>query len=177
MTPMAAGFPWERIAMDIVGPQPNTLRNNRYLLVVIDYYTRWPETFALENQDAHSVAIRLISDIISRYGAPYIIHSDQGTNFESKLIAELCKLYEIKKTRHYDVPPTIGQTGGTSESDANRHDRTDRTRRARELGHSVGTGANGDSIGSAVPYGLLSALSTVWPRDATTRRLVLRSPT
>ena len=66
MTPMAAGFPWERIAIDIVGPLPKTQRNNRYLLVVIDYYTRWPEAFALENQDARSVAIRLISDIISR---------------------------------------------------------------------------------------------------------------
>ena len=40
-----------------------------------------------------------MSEIISRYGAPYIIHTNQGTNFDSKLIAELCKLYEIKKTR------------------------------------------------------------------------------
>ena len=96
---MAAGFPFERIAMDIVGPLPKTQRNNRYMLVVIDYYTRWPEAFALEHQDAHSVLLRLISKIISRFGAPYVIHNDQGTNFESKLIAELCKLYDIKKTR------------------------------------------------------------------------------
>ena len=60
MTPMSAGFPWERIAMDIVGPLPKTQRNNRYLLVLIDYYSRWPEAFAIENQDAHSVAIRLV---------------------------------------------------------------------------------------------------------------------
>ena len=53
MTPMAAGFQWERIAMDIVGPLPKTQRNNRYLFVVIDYYSRWPEAFTLENQDAH----------------------------------------------------------------------------------------------------------------------------
>ena len=99
LVPMAAGFPFERIAMDIVGPLPKTLRNNRYLLVIIDYYTRWPEAFALEHQDAHSVAIKLISDVIARYGAPYIIHTDQGTNFESKLVSELCKLYDIKKTR------------------------------------------------------------------------------
>ena len=69
------------------------------MLVVIDYYTRWPESFALEHQDAHSVALRLLSEMISPYGAPYVIHTDQGTNFESKLIAELCKLYDIKKTR------------------------------------------------------------------------------
>lgn len=89
----------QRIAMDIVGPLPRTIRNNRYLLVVIEYYTRWPEAFAIEHQDAHSVALRLISDIISRYGAPYIIHTDEITNFESKLIGELCELYDINITR------------------------------------------------------------------------------
>ena len=86
---MAAWY--QRIAMDIVGPLPRTIRNNRYLLVVIEYYTRWPEAFAIEHQDAHSVALRLISDIISRYGAPYIIHTDEITNFESKLIGELLR--------------------------------------------------------------------------------------
>ena len=69
LTSIAAGFPFERIAMDIVGPLPKSQRNNRYMLVVIDYYTRWHEPFALEHQDAHSVALRLISEIISRYGA------------------------------------------------------------------------------------------------------------
>ena len=115
LSQMAAGFPFERIAMDIVGPLPKTSRNNRYLLVVIDYYTRWPEAFALEHQDAHSVALRLISEIIARYGAPYVIHTDQGTNFESKLIAELCKLYDIKKTQNDTVPPSIRRVGRTIE--------------------------------------------------------------
>ena len=68
------------------------------MLVVIDYYTRWPEAFALEHHDAYSVALQLISEIISCFSARYVIHTDQGTNFESKLIAELCKLYVIKKT-------------------------------------------------------------------------------
>ena len=99
LTSRAAGFPFERIAMDIVGPIPKTTRNNRYMLVVIDYYTRLPEAFALEHQDAHLIELRLISEITSRYGAPYVIHTDQSTNFESQLIAELCKLYDIKKTR------------------------------------------------------------------------------
>ena len=43
LTSMAEGFPFERIEMDIVGPLPKTTRNNCYMLVVIDYYTRWPE--------------------------------------------------------------------------------------------------------------------------------------
>ena len=79
---MAAGFPFKRIAMDIVGPLPKTTRNNRYMLVVIDYYTRWPEAFALGPHDTHLVPLRLITKIISRYGAPYAIHTDQKPNLE-----------------------------------------------------------------------------------------------
>ena len=54
---MATGFPFERIAMNIVKPLPTTQRNNRYMLVVIDYYTRCHEAFELDHQDAHSVAL------------------------------------------------------------------------------------------------------------------------
>ena len=102
---MAANFPFERIAMGIVKILPNTTRNNRYMLVVIDYYICWPKAFALDPKDAHSVALWLISKIISRYGAPYVIHTDQGTNLESKLIAKLCKLFDITKTRTTQYHP------------------------------------------------------------------------
>ena len=54
---MAANFPFERIAMGIVKILPNTTRNNRYMLVVIDYYICWPKAFALDPKDAHSVAL------------------------------------------------------------------------------------------------------------------------
>ena len=83
---MGAGFPFERIAMDIVGPLPKTERGNRYLLVFVDYYTRWPEAYAIVHRDAHSIASKLVTENFARYGAPYSIHSDQGANFESNLI-------------------------------------------------------------------------------------------
>ncbi|MDM1514777.1 hypothetical protein HX055_18885, partial [Myroides odoratimimus] len=40
------GMPWERIALDIAGPFPITDSGNRYVLVVMDYFTKWPEVFA-----------------------------------------------------------------------------------------------------------------------------------
>ena len=96
---MWAGFPFERIAMDIVGPLPKAERGNRYLLVVVDYYTRWPEAYAIVHLDAHSIASKLVTEYVARYGAPYSIHSFQGANFESNLMREICLLYDIKKTR------------------------------------------------------------------------------
>ena len=57
------------------------------------------------HQDFYLISLRLISKIISRYGARYIIHIDQVTNFKSKLVTELCKLYDIKKTRTTSYHP------------------------------------------------------------------------
>ena len=79
---MRAEFHFKRIAINIVGPLPKTERGNRYLLVVVDYYTRRPEAYAIVHQDAHLIASKLVTDYFAQYGAPYSIHLDQGANFE-----------------------------------------------------------------------------------------------
>ena len=92
-------YPWERIAMDIVGPLPKTDRNNRYILVISDYFTKWPEGFALPDHRAETIAEKLVDDVICRHGVLRTIHTDQGKDFDSKLIKALCELLEIEKTR------------------------------------------------------------------------------
>ena len=57
LTSMAAESLFERIAINIVRPLPKTQQNNRYMLVVIDYLTRWSKAFVLEHLDVHSVAL------------------------------------------------------------------------------------------------------------------------
>ena len=99
LQPVETGFPFERVAMDIMGPLPKTGRGNKYILVVSDYFTKWPEAFPLPDQSATTVARVLINEIFSRFGMPYILHSDQGTNFDSTVIKEICIILEIKKTR------------------------------------------------------------------------------
>ena len=91
--------PLERIAMDIVGPLPVTERGNRYILVVGDYFTRWKEAYPMKDMEAQTVACILVNEFICRLGVPDTIHTDQGRNFESKLIKELCQMLGIKKTR------------------------------------------------------------------------------
>ena len=159
--------------MDIVKPLLKTTRNNLYMLLVIDYYTRYPEAFALEHQNAHSVALRLISEIISRYGAPYVSHTDQGTNFESKLIAELCKLNDIKKTRTTPYHPqsdelekrlnrTLVDTIALIAKDAQNN---------WDLRIGLALMAIRSAAQSSRGY---PPLSTVRTRNATTSRLVIR---
>ena len=99
------GAPLERIAMDILGPLPLTTSGNRYVLVVTDYFTKWTEGYAIPDQTAPTVAEKLVSEFICRFGVPRQLHSDQGTNFESKVMAEVCKLLDIEKTRTTPLHP------------------------------------------------------------------------
>ena len=94
-----SGFPMERIAIDILGELPITERGNRYILVVGDYFTKWTECYVMPNMEASTVASILVEQVVSRFGIPYFIHSDQGRQFESKLFSEMCKLLQITKIR------------------------------------------------------------------------------
>lgn len=72
------GGPMEMLAMDILGPLPESNSGNRYLLVISDYFTKWPEVFAMKDQKAVSVARVLYNEVVSRFGIPIVLHSDQG---------------------------------------------------------------------------------------------------
>ena len=57
------GSPMERLAMDILGPLPETPRKNKYVLVVTDYFTKWTESYPLPNQEAPTVAAKQVGGI------------------------------------------------------------------------------------------------------------------
>ena len=85
MKQYSVGAPFERIALDIMGPLPESQQGNRYILVISDYFTRWVEAFAMADQEACTVADVLVKGFILRFGVPRQLHSDQGVQFESKL--------------------------------------------------------------------------------------------
>ena len=80
--------PFERIAIDMVGPLPRSRKGYQYVLVICDYATRYPEAVPLRTTDAHKVAEELIV-FFSRMGIPREILSDQGTNFMSQLLKDI----------------------------------------------------------------------------------------
>ncbi|GBN43254.1 hypothetical protein AVEN_257929-1 [Araneus ventricosus] len=93
------------MALDILGPFPVTTKGNRHVLVLMDYFTKWPEAIPIPDQEASTVAEELVRSWISCYGVPMILHSDQGTNFNSALFTEICKLLGILKTRTTALHP------------------------------------------------------------------------
>ena len=93
------GEPFTFWAMDYMGPLPETARGNRHILVMMDHFSKWCEAFPTKDQKASTVANILLHKVFSRFGPPTVLHSDQGANFESNLMHELCDLMGIAKTR------------------------------------------------------------------------------
>ncbi|KAJ8351980.1 hypothetical protein SKAU_G00234560 [Synaphobranchus kaupii] len=99
------GAPMERVGVDVLGPFPVTDSGNRYILVAMDYFTKWPEAFAVPDQSAATTAERLVEEMFTHFGAPAELHSDQGRNFESQLLAEVCERLGVTKTRTTPLHP------------------------------------------------------------------------
>lgn len=64
------------------------------------------EAYPLPNQYSHIVAEKLVNEFVSRFGIPLEIHTDQGTNFQSNLFQELCRLLDIHKTKSTPFHPS-----------------------------------------------------------------------
>lgn len=103
--------PFKRIAMDIVGPLPRSSSGKRFILVICDYATRYPEAIALRTIDANKIAKELIG-FFARVGIPEEILTDQGTNFTSQLMQEVYRFLKIKPIR---TTPYHPQTDGLVE--------------------------------------------------------------
>ncbi|XP_056622843.1 retrovirus-related Pol polyprotein from transposon 17.6 [Triplophysa dalaica] len=103
--------PFERIGMDLVGPLPKSARGHEYILVVMDYATRYPEALPLRKATTKAIAKELFL-MYSRVGIPTEILTDQGTPFMSRLMADLCHLFKVKQLRTSVYHP---QTDGLVE--------------------------------------------------------------
>ncbi len=106
MSQFHAGMPMERVHLDFLGPLPKTESGKEYILMIVDQYTKWVECIPLKSQTAEETAQAMVNEFFSRFGIPLQIHTDRGSNFESKLFANVCQLLEIHKTRTIPYRPS-----------------------------------------------------------------------
>ena len=90
--------PFRRIAMDKVGPLLKSRSGKKYVLVLCDYASRYPEAIPMKAIDAEHVAEELVI-LFSRVGVPEEILTDQGANFTSKLLTELYRMLHVHPIR------------------------------------------------------------------------------
>ena len=98
MHALRASKPREIVAIDFTTLEKSSdgIEN---VLVITDVYSKFTRVIPTKNQTAVTVAKALYKYWFVCYGVPERIHSDQGANFMSRLIAELCQVYNIKKSR------------------------------------------------------------------------------
>ncbi|XP_039531160.1 uncharacterized protein LOC120481527 [Pimephales promelas] len=93
-------LPFQYLQIDFTHMPP--CGNHKYLLVIIDRFTKWPEAFPCGKEDAKTVVKILAKEIIPRFGIPTVIASDNGTPFTSKVTQLLAK--ELKINWHFHIP-------------------------------------------------------------------------
>ena len=111
LNPLSSPWPFAQWGLDIVGPFPKALRNKKYLLVGTDYFTKWVEAEPLANIRDVDVKRFIWKNIVTRFGVPYTLISDNSFQFDSKAFRKYCSDLGIKNrysTSSY--PQGNGQT-------------------------------------------------------------------
>ncbi|MGL5623400.1 integrase catalytic domain-containing protein, partial [Cetobacterium sp.] len=83
----------------------------RYLLVIVDRFSKWPEALGCVEENAKTVVQIFMKEIISRFGIPSVIESDNGTPFASKVTQLLAKSLAIDCLFKYSLSPTVSWSG------------------------------------------------------------------
>lgn len=91
--------PFEKCAMDIVGPVVDSDQGNKYILTFQDELSKFMVGIPMPNQEAETVAKQFVSEVILKYGTPSELLTDQGSNFLSELFKNVCKLLKIRKVQ------------------------------------------------------------------------------
>ena len=92
--PTEPALPFVRVGLDIIGPLPNTKLGNQYLLVLVDYFTKWVEaepTATIESSDV----MRFLLKVFSRHGIPQILVTDNGPQFFSDKTKAFLDMYGV----------------------------------------------------------------------------------
>ena len=100
------GVPFQRVSVDVMGPYRESSEGNRYLVTLLDQFTKWPEVIPVRDVRAETIASALLYNVFCRFGIPLELHTDRAPNMESVLLNEVMKLLGIRHTRTTPLHPS-----------------------------------------------------------------------
>ncbi|CAJ2668042.1 unnamed protein product [Trifolium pratense] len=107
---LSSPWPFSWWGMDLLGPFPTAAGQNKYLIVAVDYFTKWIEAEPLANITTFNVLRFFKRNILARFGIPQVVITDNGTQFTDKKVREF--MAKIGTTQHFtyvEHPQTNGQ--------------------------------------------------------------------
>ena len=96
MNLVSSPWPFAQWGLDILGPFPQVTGNRRFVLVAVDYFTKWAEAEALANIRDVNIKKFVWKNIITRFGLSDSLISDNGLQFDSKTFCTFCGDLGIK---------------------------------------------------------------------------------
>ena len=97
LQPIPVEGPFHRVEVDVL-QLSMSMDGKKYAVVFMEYFTKWPEVFAVPHQMAETITRLLVEQVIHRHGVTEQLLSDQrGKSFLSSLVQEACKLISTKK--------------------------------------------------------------------------------
>lgn len=98
---------WHTIGIDFMGPLPLTVAKNRYLIIAIDYFTKWVEVLPLPDHTANSAAL-FLQKLLNRFGRMSTVSTDQGRHFQGEFQDLLSKHHIDQRLSRAYHPQTNG---------------------------------------------------------------------
>ena len=93
--PLPIGGPFHRVGVDVL-QLPLSFEGNKYAVVFMDYFTKWPDVFAVPDQQATAIARLLVEEIIVRHGVPEQLLSEDQT-FRQRLLVKCVNCLVLKR--------------------------------------------------------------------------------
>uniref|UniRef100_A0A2N9HPE1 Uncharacterized protein n=1 Tax=Fagus sylvatica TaxID=28930 RepID=A0A2N9HPE1_FAGSY len=113
LNPISSPWPFAQWGLDLVGPLPRATRNRQWLIVATDYFTKWVEAEPLARITDSELRKFIWKNIITRFGIPRCLISDNGTQFDSGPFKKYCSELGI---RNHFSSPAYPQGNGQAES-------------------------------------------------------------
>ncbi|CAL5335299.1 unnamed protein product [Camellia sinensis] len=113
LLPLTSPWPFALWGLDIVGPLPAAPGNRKFFIAATDYFTKWVEAEPLATIREKDVKKFVWQNVITRFGIPKALISDNGAQFDGKLFRGFC---EELKIEFYNSMPVYPQSNGQAEA-------------------------------------------------------------